>query len=650
MGEFIGAGGYGNVYQAHWEGRRVAIKRFPMGRDEVQQAAAIQHEIEILQLLNDRHIIQFYGTTYHDNSLVLIMDYAEGGNLQRAIEKHQLVDWSTKIRIAREIARGLTYIHHKNVIHRDLKSMNVLLTRHMEVKLCDFGLATVKVRSASRSSGSGTLKGTFRWMAPELLTSKPKYSTKSDIYALGMVMWEMAANCTTPFRTQTDNLAIAVAVKSGEREELPPDVPDEYRKWVELCWEHEPQKRPEAHEIANEDSEMELHGKTGDIGNTLSLSDDFTDLMISSPSYGSNTQKSDVVNDLPSDIGGLLPMADGGNVEVQVALAKMYENGTGVEKSDSEAFKWYLRAATQESIEAQYKTGSFFIHGQGTSEDLAAGLDWIRKAAEKGHSYAQNTLGWAYEQGKGVDRSDREAAFWFRKSAEQGHALAQHRLAWMYKNGRGVRQDYNEALKWCHRSANQGDPDAQFDLGLMYQHGKGVTQYSEDAMVWFRKSADQGGLMAISYLGDMYFTGMGVSKDYDEAAVWYCKAADQGHSRSQCQLGKMYRDGLGVKQDDIEAVAWFRKSADNGYPPAKTNLGFMYQEGRGVKQDYDEAMLWYHRSALQGDESGQWHLGQMYENGLGVLKDLRPAIQLYRKAAIQGHAEALERLKILGQY
>ncbi|KAF9970208.1 copper transport protein ctr1, partial [Actinomortierella ambigua] len=226
----IGAGGYGHVYHASWKGRKAAVKKFFVVQDEVRQSAAIQREIDILKKLADRHVIQFYGTTYHEDMLVLIMDYAEGGSLKRAIDGRRVTDWPTKKRIAQEIVRGLTYIHHEGVIHRDLKSLNILFTRYMEVKLCDFGLATLKVRSASSTT---TLKGTIRWMAPELLVLKPKYSTKSDMYALGMVMWEMAANCTTPFQHHPNSEMVISLVKGGEREELPEDTPDDYRQWVE---------------------------------------------------------------------------------------------------------------------------------------------------------------------------------------------------------------------------------------------------------------------------------------------------------------------------------------------------------------------------------------------------------------------------------
>ncbi|KAF9966885.1 hypothetical protein BGZ73_000812, partial [Actinomortierella ambigua] len=252
IGSLIGAGAYGHVYNARWGKRRVAIKKFKVSKTEVGQEVSIQKEVQLLERLRDRYIIQFYGTTYHDGMLILVMDYADGGSLQWAIKKN-ILDWPAKIRIAQEIVRGLDYIHQENVLHRDLKSGNVLLTKGMEVKLCDFGMATVKVTSASRSSGS--LKGTFRWMAPELLTSNPKYSTKSDIYALGMVMWEMAADCTIPFKNQVDNFVVMSLVRRGERENLPSHTPPDYRAWVERCWDPIPANRPEAGDMIVEEDE-----------------------------------------------------------------------------------------------------------------------------------------------------------------------------------------------------------------------------------------------------------------------------------------------------------------------------------------------------------------------------------------------------------
>ncbi|KAF9977565.1 hypothetical protein BGZ73_005694 [Actinomortierella ambigua] len=257
VGTRIGSGAYGRVYHAYWQGRKVAIKQFSMTHAVASRVSTIQQEIRLLESLRDKHIIQFYGTTEHEGELVLVMEYADGGSLEGAIEGGQL-DWPTKTRIAQEIVRGLAFIHHMDVLHRDLKSMNVLLTRHMEVKLCDFGLATVKSRSISKSTSSA--KGTLRWMAPELFAARPKYSTKSDMFALGTVMWELAADCTTPFHEQLDSMMVVTLVRSGEREELPDDTPQDYRQWVERCWDQDPNKRPEASEMVVKDDEPPRSG------------------------------------------------------------------------------------------------------------------------------------------------------------------------------------------------------------------------------------------------------------------------------------------------------------------------------------------------------------------------------------------------------
>ncbi|KAF9158228.1 hypothetical protein DFQ26_007864 [Actinomortierella ambigua] len=513
----IGAGAYGHVYHASWKGRKVAIKKFLVLQDEVHQTEAIQREIEILRNAVDRRIIQFYGTTYHEGMLVLVMECAEGGSLQRAINGQRLTNWSTKTRITQEIAQGLAFIHHEGIIHRDLKSMNVLLTRHMEVKLCDFGLATIKVRSASMSS---TLKGTSRWMAPELFVARPKYSTKSDMYALGMVMWEMAANCTVPFQEQLDNPTVVTIVMRGEREELPEETPDDYCNWVKRCWAQDPLERPEA-------SEMIM----------ISLTAEIAGMTVSPPSSAESARgKGGAIAHQAGDVGSLSTRANQGDVKAQMALAAMYEKGVGVDQSYSKAFKWYLRAAAQECTEAEYKLGDFFYYGRGTQRNHSVAAYWIRQAAERGHAVAQKDLGWMYGNGEGVEQDYAKAVSWYLKSAEQGNMGAQKNLGVMYHNGQGVDQDYAKAASWYRKSAEQGSATAQNNLGVMYASGLGVEQDYVEAMAWYFKSAEQGSATAQINLGVIYENGQGVQKDIQQAIHWYTKAADQGHPQAKQRL------------------------------------------------------------------------------------------------------------------
>ncbi|KAF9168194.1 hypothetical protein DFQ26_000761 [Actinomortierella ambigua] len=241
--EAIGSGASGVVYKGRWGISTVAIKKFYLNRHECRQQP-IQAELQRMRTLRGQCIIQYYGEAYHEDMLVIIMEYAAGGSLMEAIERGGL-DWHNKTKIAREIACGLEFMHERDILHRELKSTNVLLTKYMEVKLGDFGHSVINTVSAA----SKGVRGTLRWHAPELLLEKPVYSTKSDVYALGVVMWEMAANCTRPYKDYFNEVTVAALILSGKRESIPGDTPNEYSMWVARCWSQDPLKRPDAGDV-----------------------------------------------------------------------------------------------------------------------------------------------------------------------------------------------------------------------------------------------------------------------------------------------------------------------------------------------------------------------------------------------------------------
>ncbi|KAF9973991.1 hypothetical protein BGZ73_002713 [Actinomortierella ambigua] len=236
----------------NWRGSRVAVKRFHASSRDFDQEewGAIRKEIQILETLRFSRVVQFYCCVEYKGYQSLIMEYVDGGTLASAILKRRLGSgeegWSNRTRIALEMAEGLAHIHEHGVIHRDLKSANVLLAYGVGVKLCDFGLAVIKTKSAASTYESDKFRGTLRWMAPELLRLRPRYSAASDMYAFGMVMWEMATNCTKPFKGQESNEVVANCVKAGEREDVPDNTPTDYARVIEQCWKQDPKERPTA--------------------------------------------------------------------------------------------------------------------------------------------------------------------------------------------------------------------------------------------------------------------------------------------------------------------------------------------------------------------------------------------------------------------
>ncbi|GBG34542.1 Protein kinase, putative [Hondaea fermentalgiana] len=153
--------------------------------------------------------------------------------------------------VLREIARGLEYLHGKLVVHRDLKPANILLSRDLGlVKLADFGLAT-QLEANSSIADTVSSVGTPAYMAPEVLQAPARWTTRADIYAFGIVMWEVYHG-KSPFEHSVRSISdLETRVLNRERPLVSENV--DVRLWVvrlmEKCWAHDPQERPRASEI-----------------------------------------------------------------------------------------------------------------------------------------------------------------------------------------------------------------------------------------------------------------------------------------------------------------------------------------------------------------------------------------------------------------
>ncbi|KAF9974353.1 hypothetical protein BGZ73_002239 [Actinomortierella ambigua] len=674
---FVGAGGYGSVYFGRWGNRRVAAKKFNITMNEEKTRDAILREVHLLKSLQDRYIIQYYDLACHENNLVLVMDYAEGGSLKTAIEKRRLPDWSTRTRIAQEIVCGIDYMHEKGVLHGDLKSANVLLTRYMEVRLCDFGFATAT--SIARSAeDSGSLRGSLRWMAPELFASQPRYSTKSDMYAYGIVLWEMASGCTIPFEDESDNSKIASKVKSGMREVIPDDIPSEYseyRSWIERCWKQDPHERPEAVDLVPRIDELETEdGESSEddaLSISLSFSNDFHEMSISSTPATSEKPNTPSQHDthIPSptdvdtvagntpvpaeptknqpvatqckDVDVLLPLAESGDHAAQAALGELYEQGNQqVDKNLQKALKWYQRAAEGGHAQAQFRLGDLSLHGQGVPQSDVDAFQWFQMAAEQGSVDAQMNLAKMYNDGRGLAKDLSSAFQWYQKAALQSNTDAQYCLGCMYRDGQGVAQNYTQAVTWFLEAVKQEDAAAMCAVGEMYRQGHGVEQNDVEAISFFRKSALQGNALGQYSLGEMLLFGLGDHSERSESTMWFKRAAMTGHASAQYRLASAFYYGHGVTRNEVQAASWCRKAAEQNHRDAQYFLGSMYLDGQGVDVNETIAASWIRKAADQGSVDAQLRLAKMYDEGRGVGKNVAESRVMYRKAADQGRPEA----------
>jgi serine/threonine protein kinase len=224
--------------------------------------------------LNHRNLVQYLGLIPGDEPQI-IMEYCSGGNLYDKIRKTpgQGLSWRQRIKVLNDIAQGMVYLHLHNVMHRDLKSMNVLLVNpvnsdrdEIHAKIADFGLArsvpTPQSRVQADSFGRRTSKsmtrcaGTWRWMAPEVMHSD-SYNEKADVYSFAMLMYEVIFS-EVPFADEVQDKDTRLSPEIGKKivegwrpslKTLPKGCPPFAQKLISQCWDEDPESRPAFREL-----------------------------------------------------------------------------------------------------------------------------------------------------------------------------------------------------------------------------------------------------------------------------------------------------------------------------------------------------------------------------------------------------------------
>ncbi|EGC34101.1 hypothetical protein DICPUDRAFT_94884 [Dictyostelium purpureum] len=241
----IGKGHFSKVLKGNWKGKDVAVKKLnsikDKGREEMM--TEFKAEVELLGSLQHPNLVTCYG--YSLNPMCIVMEFLPTGNLFELIHsKEQKLDSALILQIAFDIARGMAHLHSRNIIHRDLKSSNLLMDKHFNIKIADLGIA----RETSFTQTMTTI-GTVAWTAPEILRHE-NYNQKADVYSYGIVLWELLTGEEPYEGIPPMNAGILVASK-GLRPELPENCDPNWKKLVVWCWSEDPNKRPSFEEVTN---------------------------------------------------------------------------------------------------------------------------------------------------------------------------------------------------------------------------------------------------------------------------------------------------------------------------------------------------------------------------------------------------------------
>ena len=200
--EKLGVGGMGIVYRAKYlkNGVLVAVKVLsPDLMADQNVAKRFEREMAILKKLKHPHIVKYYGGSTSGAQQFYAMELVKGGSLEQLLKKKGPVDWEQAVDYAIQIAKALEHAHAAGVIHRDLKPANLLLTKS-GLKLTDFGIA--RDTQSTALTAAGKTLGTMAYMAPEQISGKHPVGAKTDLYALGCVVFEMLSGRTV-FQSET---------------------------------------------------------------------------------------------------------------------------------------------------------------------------------------------------------------------------------------------------------------------------------------------------------------------------------------------------------------------------------------------------------------------------------------------------------------
>jgi serine/threonine protein kinase len=231
----VGDGNAGSVYRAKYKGMDVAVKMFTKG--SVQNSQDFIRELSLLSLIQHPLIVNCYGGSSRPGDEYIVEELMEASVYDLLHDKKFEMDMEMKLDFAISTAKCMNFLHSCGVIHRDLKSLNLLVSKTYQVKVCDFGLSRVIDSKNQMTSNIGTVS----WVAPELFAKK-LYTEKADVYSYGIILWELLSR-QMPFG-DIEAFSVPLMVSRGERPDLPKDAPLDWRKLIKGCWHQKPTSRP----------------------------------------------------------------------------------------------------------------------------------------------------------------------------------------------------------------------------------------------------------------------------------------------------------------------------------------------------------------------------------------------------------------------
>lgn len=249
LGHKFASGAFSRLYLGKYKESSVAVKILRPPDDDEEVAMRLERqftcEVNVLSRVHHKNIVKFVGACRKPPVSCIVTEYLPLGSVKSYLidQGNFSLPLALVTSMALDIAQGMEYLHAKGVIHRDLKSENLVLADDLCVKITDFGVACFESEISSLTHDVGT----YRWMAPEMISGKG-LSKKVDVYSFGIVLWELLTG-QTPFQDLSPVQAAFAVVNKHARPSLPLHCPNVLAHLIHQCWSTDPDKRPNFSEI-----------------------------------------------------------------------------------------------------------------------------------------------------------------------------------------------------------------------------------------------------------------------------------------------------------------------------------------------------------------------------------------------------------------
>jgi len=253
--EKVGTGASAEVFRGKYGTREVAVKQIQWNKNSMnsKEQKAFDREVGLMPLLQHENLVAFIGVVSLTRPFCIIGEFCAGGCCFELLHNsdHIEITWCQQVKMMIDVASAMVYLHSFNpqIIHRDLKSLNLLLAQPVKsgednplVKVSDFGLS--RMNDAAPGAKMTIAAGTCHWIAPEVFCGA-NYDEKVDVYSYAMILFEIICR-EIPFEDE-DPAQVGRLTAQGERPDLdavPPDCPRELGNLMQLCWQKEPAARP----------------------------------------------------------------------------------------------------------------------------------------------------------------------------------------------------------------------------------------------------------------------------------------------------------------------------------------------------------------------------------------------------------------------